>query len=453
MNIVHYTIGLLPERNGGSVVYADALMRQQIKDGHNVIALVCGDTLFRANKSSVKECRARDGLKVYKLKSPTTPTLIHGVKEPRSIYAEKKIDRRQIQKFIEDNRIEVFHIHTFMGLPVEVLNVFKERGVRIVYTSHDFYGICLGYSMLLPSGEICLNPCGKGCATCNVNAPSEKFLRLANSSLYHFLKTRVGMRGKRKSGSQTQSVGNMALNPDTVSDYEKLRVYYEKMYRMVDIFHFNSSQTEGLFRKYLGAGIAGKTINVTTSAIYDRRSENIIDRNRIIFGYVASIKAYKGFPLLKKVLVKLYEAGVRNWELQVWGDPLTGADEDCGNIVYKGQYGYNEIERVFRGMNMLIVPSRLNETFGLTVLESMSFGVPVIVSSTVGAKDVVKEVDASLIFDCESNLYDKLEKILKNPDLLSAWNKKLMSISWPHSIDRHAKEIIRLYKDSPLPPD
>ena len=147
MNIVHYTIGLLPERNGGSVVYADALMRQQIKDGHNVIALVCGDTLFRANKSSVKECRARDGLKVYKLKSPTTPTLIHGVKEPRSIYAEKKIDRRQIQKFIEDNRIEVFHIHTFMGLPVEVLNVFKERGVRIVYTSHDFYGICLGYSM------------------------------------------------------------------------------------------------------------------------------------------------------------------------------------------------------------------------------------------------------------------------------------------------------------------
>ncbi len=60
-----------------------------------------------------------------------------------------------------------------------------------------------------------------------------------------------------------------------------------------------------------GAGIAGKTINITTSAIYDRRSENIIDGNRIIFGYVASIKAYKGFPLLKKVLVKLYEAGVR----------------------------------------------------------------------------------------------------------------------------------------------
>ena len=40
-----------------------------------------------------------------------------------------------------------------------------------------------------------------------------------------------------KSGSQTQSIGNMALNPDAVFDYEKLRAYYEKMYRMVDIFH------------------------------------------------------------------------------------------------------------------------------------------------------------------------------------------------------------------------
>ena len=49
-----------------------------------------------------------------------------------------------------------------MGLSVEVLNVFKERGVRIVYTSHDFTESVLGYSMLLPSGEICLNPCGKG---------------------------------------------------------------------------------------------------------------------------------------------------------------------------------------------------------------------------------------------------------------------------------------------------
>ncbi len=136
-----------------------------------------------------------------------------------------------------------------------------------------FYGICPRIQYVVAFWGDLPEPLRKGCAICNVNAPSEKFLRLANSSLYHFLKTRVGMRGKRKSGSQTQSVGNMALNPDTVSDYEKLRAYYEKNVPDGRHFHFNSSQTEGLFRKYLGAGIAGKTINITTSAIYDRRSE------------------------------------------------------------------------------------------------------------------------------------------------------------------------------------
>ena len=154
---------------------------------------------------------------------------------------------------------------------------------------------------------------------------------------------------------------------------------------------------------------------------------SVVNDEKIILGYVASIREYKGFPLLKKVLVNLYKEGVRNWELQVWGNPIVGTDEDCENIVYKGQYDYKDIVTVFREMNLLVVPSQWNETFGLTVLESMSFGVPAVVSSTVGAKDIVAEIDNSLIFCSESELYDILENILKNPKLLSGWNQKIMS--------------------------
>ena len=449
MNILHYTIGLLPERSGGSVVYAGGLMRQQLKDGQNVMALVCGDTLFRAKKSSIKKCGVKDSLPLFKLVSPTTPTLIHGVRNPGSIYGKKQVDRRQIEQFIADNHIDIFHIHTFMGLPLEVLEIFKERQVRIVYTSHDFYGICLGYSMLLPSGKICDNPCAKQCAVCNANAPSEKFLRLANSSLYHFLKTKMGMRGKMKSksGPKIEEETRMPLD-DVISDYEKLRLYYQKMFRIVDMFHFNSAKTDELYRKYLGKDISGKTINIATPAIYDRRRMSVVNDEKIILGYVASIREYKGFPLLKKVLVNLYKEGVRNWELQVWGNPIVGTDEDCENIVYKGQYDYKDIVTVFREMNLLVVPSQWNETFGLTVLESMSFGVPAVVSSTVGAKDIVAEIDNSLIFCSESELYDILENILKNPKLLSGWNQKIMSNPWNHSISRHSQEIMKLYSST-----
>ena len=38
---------------------------------------------------------------------------------------------------------------------------------------------------------------------------------------------------------------------------------------------------------------------------------------------------------------------------------------------------------------MLVAPSVWHETFGFTVLEALSYGIPVVISGTVGAKDIL----------------------------------------------------------------
>lgn len=62
--------------------------------------------------------------------------------------------------------------------------------------------------------------------------------------------------------------------------------------------------------------------------------------------------------------------------------------------------------------DILVTPSVWNETFGYTVIEALSYGVPVIVSSHVGAKDIVP-AGAGIIFDNEIELKTAIKSLTK----------------------------------------
>lgn len=64
-----------------------------------------------------------------------------------------------------------------------------------------------------------------------------------------------------------------------------------------------------------------------------------------------------------------------------------------------GRYTYADLEEIFDETDMLVAPSIWYETFGYTVLEALSFGVPVIVSGNVGAKDIIPNGGGIVIKD------------------------------------------------------
>lgn len=71
-----------------------------------------------------------------------------------------------------------------------------------------------------------------------------------------------------------------------------------------------------------------------------------------------------------------------------------------------GRYSYTELEKIFDETDVLVAPSVWYETFGFTVLEALSYGVPVIISGNVGARDilvqgagvVIENIDAEKLF-------------------------------------------------------
>ena len=86
------------------------------------------------------------------------------------------------------------------------------------------------------------------------------------------------------------------------------------------------------------------------------------------------------------------------------------------------RYSYSELEGIFENTDVLAVPSVWYETFGYTVLEALSYGVPVIMSDTVGAKDVLADGAGIVIEDITA---DKLRIVLDQltPESLQQMNQ------------------------------
>ena len=93
-------------------------------------------------------------------------------------------------------------------------------------------------------------------------------------------------------------------------------------------------------------------------------------------------------------------------------------------------------------IDMVIVPSVWHETFGFTVLEALSYGVPVLVSENVGAKDLIVQEKNGLVTKLEKHeLEASIEKILQNPQILVKMNKYIVENQNIKTINMHMAEI------------
>ena len=73
------------------------------------------------------------------------------------------------------------------------------------------------------------------------------------------------------------------------------------------------------------------------------------------------------------------------------------------------------------GASVLVVPSQAYESFGLTIIEAMAFGVPVVVTDAGGMPEVLGDSKAGYV--CSKNnpleFANAIKSILGNPALLS----------------------------------
>lgn len=450
MRILHFTLGLPPYRSGGLTKYATDLMLEQNSNDDVVSLLYPGDyTFWRLPKMKIVKDKLYEGVLVYEIKNPTPVPLLHGVSCPSDIHSpSQKLSKQDLESFYNELQPEVFHIHTFMGLPIELLAFLKEKGVKIVLTSHDYYGLCPKVNFINEKEEVCNTPNGKNCALCNSQSPGSLFLKLRNSKYLLKHKARLN----RKTQVKLIKENNIKVKPvpsnNEIREYEELLKYYRGYYKFIDCIHFNSSVTKQVFENFI-APKQSIVIPISHRNIQDNRKIKVFDSKHIRIGFIGSTASYKGFPILKKALCKLEKEGIENWSLKVWGGAV-GIDQDCDRITYKGKYASKKLNHVYGEMDLLIVPSICKETFSLIVLEAISYGVPVLLTANVGAKDIVSFYAKNFVIEPTNEAFQsKVKNILSDTSVLTNYNSRINSKSFSFSFQDHVLEVKQLYLNIP----
>ena len=180
MVIIHYTLGFSPYRSGGLTRYAKDLMTSQNNLGHEVSTLYpSGSNIFK-KKCSIRYEKLLDGIDVYEMLNPLPVSLYYGIKYPKEMMDESNLNEKSYMAMLEKVNPEVLHIHTLMGLPKRYLEIAHDKGIRIIYTSHDYFGLCPRVNLIDNQGIVCPVCNEENCLNCNKLAKPVWFLKVRN---------------------------------------------------------------------------------------------------------------------------------------------------------------------------------------------------------------------------------------------------------------------------------
>lgn len=433
MKILHYFLGFPPYRTGGLTKYACDLMQAQVADGNEVLAMWPGKIKNYFSQPYLKERKKLEGIRSVELINPLPVSLDEGINEFESF--TKHCDIFIYSSFLEKERPDVIHIHTLMGLHSEFIQAANLLNIRTVFTSHDYFGLCPKVT-LFRYGECCDDDNGcRNCIQCNTAPLSLKKIQLMQSPLYRWVKDTFIVKKLRKHhrglffGKETLPPMPKVNVEEVAKKYRDLRAYYVSMYESIDFIHFNSTLTEEVYRRYMIPNDS-KVVSITHSDIKDHRDNGHVESDKFRIYCLAPAKPFKGWNVLKEACDKLWGEGM-NIELNIYGTVPTPSDY---MIIHENGYKYLELPRMMKNADVVVAPSICYETFGFTVLEALSYGVPVIVSDHMGAKDIVRENGIVVKAGEVEELKYALTKIgeYKSTDLVKPWQS-------------FTKEILKIY--------
>ncbi|WP_109587794.1 glycosyltransferase [Hallerella porci] len=421
------------------------LMIQQKKDGNEVALIWPGQMNFLFKEVSIKKQYPQFGILSFEIVNPLPVSFDEGILDINEF--TKSTNSSCFKKFLEQEKPDVIHVHTFMGLHREFLEEAQKLKIRLVFSVHDFFAVCPKVT-LFRNGQVCskATDCTL-CEHCNKSALSLNKIKILQSPVYRFLKDSPLVKKIRKGHrdnyfkEENNYTDTWIATEQSSIRYKTLRNYYGSMIDLFDSIHYNSTLTKNVFEKFF---IPKNTciIPITHSSIKDNRKiKTFNDCLRIT--YLGPQNGAKGYFLLKECLDGLYKER-QNFTLNIFFTPIDAAP--YMNI--HGRYTYDQLEQIFDETDVLVAPSIWYETFGYTVLEALSFGAPVITSENVGAKDIFDSKCGIVVknFSC-----DTLKNTIKqlNSRQLQEMNSNIMSAINIDSISVMTKKIHDLcYKEN-----
>jgi glycosyltransferase involved in cell wall biosynthesis len=115
-------------------------------------------------------------------------------------------------------------------------------------------------------------------------------------------------------------------------------------------------------------------------------------------------------------------------------------------VTYIGNVPQTELRSIYARSDVLVLPS-VSDAFGLVVLEAMSVGLPVVVSESVGASDLVQHGGAGLVIPARNTeaIQDALMWLYSNPAIREAMAGQALQTARAQTWHRYGSELLAAY--------
>lgn len=157
-------------------------------------------------------------------------------------------------------------------------------------------------------------------------------------------------------------------------------------------------------------------VNPAPKVLSKRKTSIRRDVRKLLF--VGQVKQWKGLDILLKALAKLTDmnlcldvAGMYDNESKyyIMLNEIIQKNNLEKKIHFHGNLSTQDLVALYRQADIFILPSRY-ETYGMVLLEAMSFGLPIIASTIPSAKQIIKDQVNGIFF--ENNDPDSLAQAI-----------------------------------------
>jgi glycosyltransferase involved in cell wall biosynthesis len=341
VRIVFVVHGYPPDDLGGTEVHTAALARHLTARGNDVW-IFAGRGRADLTQRSVSDEHDGD-VTVRRIDVPL---------EDRSAFSlHDAFVRAEFERLVDDVQPDVVHVQHLARMSTDLIGVAKRRGIPVVVTLHDLWFQCAAIHARADEPYVACSS-QLFCAIHHEVRPLRRYVSLL----------RQGALRRVLDGRASRSA-----------------VLREEL-GLADVIVAPSGFMRDAF---LRAGASRDALRVMPHGIDVPPRAGRIDRGGPVrFGFVGSIVPAKGVHVLAEAFGRvggdatLHLYGRRNDERYARTvDRLLGP-----RTFSEGEFHAKDASRVYGAIDVLVAPSLVHESFGLTVAEAQAYGIPAIVS-------------------------------------------------------------------------
>lgn len=305
---------------------------------------------------------------------------------------------------IDEFRPDVVHFNNIHSqLSPIVVEIAKRKGIRVVWTIHDYKLLCPRYD--------CLKSGVEPCELCF----DDKSFVLKKKCMKNSLIASILAYGEAKKWSR------------------------ERLEKSTDVF---VAPSEFMRSKLIKGGFSPNKVVTLLNSINTDLCKNVSFEKSDYYCFIGRLSHEKGINTLLEAASKL------PYKLILIGTGPLYSDlkkHESENIEFVGFKNWEEIKAIVSKARFSVVPSEWYETFGLVNAESMCLGTPVLGANVGGIPELIIDGDNGMIFESRNvdDLKNKIE-LMWNADF--NYQKISNDALIRFDSDSYCNEILKIYQ-------